>query len=637
MGEWTAERRAAAAERCRSRLEKHGHPMQGKKRSPEVKDKISKSLKNRFKDPKERERLSKQQIAVMKDPEVRARISRAARTTKKDPKYREKMSKLAKARMKNPEVREKMSESAKKTWEDPARRAEYSERTKLQLERDGHPMKGKKHRPESIKKMSESHKAMTPETRHKISKSQKKRFEDPKEREKSRVRATELMKDPAFYKRAVDGLHKARSAIKNTLPEKWVQYILGQLCVEYEIQHRIRLNDGKSFIVDVFVKPDIVIEVNGDYWHAGPGYESGIPGGKAAHVVRRSNAQRTANLRKKGYMVVEVWESDLKKHTAATIRRLADACGVKPPMSLVGRYYSDIADAAVKYEAGLRKERQQKQYAANRDKRLARNRERWRMDPVYREKHKAAAKALRPKTNAARRAKYADDLAYRVKVNERNKNAYQRASPEQVEKRTDTRRANYQKNRLQIRAKQNTKYADDEAFREQQKARSRQRSKTHKDEISRKNKERHNNMTPAEKAKWSTDRHEYYMKNRDQIRKQKKEKRQNPEFLARERAQHKAYREYNSEKIKSQKAEAYKKKKLQNTAAIVDELGGRCFKCGRESPDMLVGADMDAARADGHVHKRSTAWQYYVGKPAEAKKYLRLSCLDCKDWHGGMR
>lgn len=637
MGEWTAERRAAAAERCRQRLEKHGHPMQGKKRSPAVKDKISKSLRNRFKDPKERERLSKQQIEVMKDPEVRARISRTARTTKKDPKYREKMSKLAKERMKNPEVREKMSESAKKAW-DPARHAEYSERTRLQLERDGHPMKGKKHRPESIRKMSESHKAMTPETRRKISMSQKKRFEDPKEREKSSARATELMKDPARRKAAAATLLK-HNPRKNTVPERCVQYILERLGVDYET-HVTLYPDGKPVNADVFVEPNIVIEVDGDYWHARPGkFESGMRNRRSAHDVRMDNARQRSALARKGYRVIQIWASDVRDRTEFNVKRLAAACGVQTLEALMGRDYHWIASNVREYLDGLQKKRAKKWRKASSDRRNAHNRWRYETNHLgYRDRLNAANRA-RPKEqiNAARRKKYQNDPEYRAQVNERNNSRYHNATSEEVEQRRADRRVEYQKNKPQIRAKQNTKYADDEAFRERQKARSRQRSKTHKDEISRKNKERHSSMTPDEKAKWSADRREYYVKNKDQIREQKKERRKNPEFLARERAQHKAYRENNSEKIKSHKAEVYKKKKLQNTATIVDELGGRCFKCGRESPDMLVGADMDAARADGHVHKRSTAWQYYVEKPAEAKKYLRLSCPNCKDWHGGMR
>ena len=556
---------------------------------------------------------------------------------KQTPEFRARMSRSQKERMKDPAVRARMRESGKKAWEDPARHAEYAERTKLQLQTDGHPMKGKKHSAESKKKMSEAHKNMSPETKRRISRSQKKRFEDPKERGKSRKRQTERMRDPRVRESALDGLRKARSAVKDTLPEKCVQYILGELLdVDYKTQYKADRGNGRYYAIDAFVEPNIAIEVDGAFWHSAPGFESGIRGGRSSSEVRKINERRDRNLRELGYKVVHVSDLDLKNNMSGIIEILAEVCDARLPVE-ADVYYGDVARKAVEYEANLRKERQQKRSVATRDRRNARNRERWRTDPEYQAKHKAAAKAYQPKANAARRAKYASDPAYRIKISEQRKDAYNNAPPEQVAKRTVARRANYQENRSQIRAKQNAKYANDEAFRERQKARSALRSKTHKDEISRKNKERHGNMTPEEKAEWSANRHEYYMNNRTQIREQRKEKRKNLEFLAREKAQHKAYRENNSEKIKSRKSEAYKKQKLQNAAAIVAELDARCFKCGRKSPDMLVGADMEAARADGHVHKRGSAWKYYVNHPDEARKYLRLACPDCKDWHGGAK
>lgn len=632
---FTDQQRKEYAERMKARIARDGHHLQGKTRSAEVKAKVSRSLKKRFADPKERERLSRQQKDVWKDPEKRARMIENSNAAKRKPEFRAQMSRSQKERMKDPAVRARMRESGKKAWEDPARHAEYAERTKLQLEMDGHPMKGKKHSEESKKKMSEVHKNMSSETRRRISRSQKKRFEDPKEREKSRIRQTERMRDPRVRESALDGLRKARSAMKDTLPEKCVQYILGELLgVDYEIQYKADRGNGKYYAIDAFVEPNIAIEVDGAFWHSAPGFESGIRGGRSSSEVRVGNERRDQNLRELGYRVIHVSELDLKNDMSRIIKILAEVCDARLPVE-ADVYYADVARKAAEYEASLRKERWQKRSVATRDRRNARNRERWATnDRGYRDRQKAHARARRPQTNTYLRDKRANDPAWRDEQNKKAKARRDSATPERKAEIKTGRSEYYRQNREQIRTKQNANYASNEAFRERQKERSRLRSKTHKDEISRKNKERLRNETPEKRAARLAKGRKRHAEKKDEVNRKRRAQYRDPEYRARESAKQKEYRERDPAKTKRQRKESYDRQKARVDAAIIGHLGGHCFKCGAES-NLLVGTNLDACRADGHKPLRNLARRHYAENPDEARKYLRLACPDCKDWRGG--
>ena len=631
---FTDQQRKEYAERMKARIARDGHHLQGKTRSAEVKAKVSQSLKKRFADPKERERLSKQQKDVWKDPEKRARMIENSKAARQTPEFRARMSMSQKKRMEDPAVRARMRESGKKAWEDPARHAEYAERTKLQLQTDGHPMKGKKHSEESKKKMSKAHKNMSPETKRRISRSQKKRFEDPKEREKSRKRQTERMRDPRVRESALDGIRKARSAKKDTLPEKCVQYILGELLgMDYKPQYEVDTGNGKYY-VDAFVEPNIAIEVDGVFWHSAPGFESGIRGGRSSSEVREGDERRDQNLRELGYRVIHVRDRDIKNNVSGIIKILAEACDARLPVE-ADVYYNDVARKAVEYEASLRKERQQKRSVATRDRRNARNRKRWATnDRGYRERQKAHARARRPQTNAYLRNKRANDPVWRDEQNTKAKARRNSATPERKAEIKTGRSEYYRQNKEQIRTKQNAKYANNEAFRERQKERSRLRSKTHKDEISHKNRERLRNETSEKRAARLARNKKRYAEKKDEVNRRRRAQYRDPEHRAREMTKQKEYRERDPAKTKRQRKARYDRQKARVDAAIVVQLGGHCFKCGSES-NLLVGTNLDACRADGHKPMRNLARRHYAENPDEARKYLRLACSNCKDWRGG--
>jgi len=96
---------------------------------------------------------------------------------------------------------------------------------------------------------------------------------------------------------------------KNTSIELMVADALTILNIEYEPQYRI----GR-FTVDFFVPAlSLVIEVQGDYWHANPKLYDGKPLNKSQLRTRERDKRKRAYFAvHPEYRLVELWESDIR-------------------------------------------------------------------------------------------------------------------------------------------------------------------------------------------------------------------------------------------------------------------------------------------------------------------------------------
>jgi very-short-patch-repair endonuclease len=102
------------------------------------------------------------------------------------------------------------------------------------------------------------------------------------------------------------GLRKAKF---NSKPEKRVKEMLLELDVNFKQQFRI---DSKSFD---FYLPDqnILIEVDGDYWHANPAkYNKNELDVRQSFIVNNDILKNNLS-KNKGYKLVRIWESDIEK------------------------------------------------------------------------------------------------------------------------------------------------------------------------------------------------------------------------------------------------------------------------------------------------------------------------------------
>lgn len=110
---------------------------------------------------------------------------------------------------------------------------------------------------------------------------------------------------------------------KDTKPERMMQIALSLNGIKFE-KHK-SINDWHGFYhqVDLFIEPNICVEVDGDYWHANPDKykaEDRINKNMRASDVWARDIRITHKLNLLGYNVIRIWEFDIKKnaHDCAT-------------------------------------------------------------------------------------------------------------------------------------------------------------------------------------------------------------------------------------------------------------------------------------------------------------------------------
>lgn len=202
-----------------------------------------------------------------------------------------KISESTKKAMSNLEVRKKLSEARKgKTpWNKGRTASEKSRRMmsasqRKRFEKESSGMKGKKHTIDSRRKMVESHKNISEETRIRMSTSQKQYFE----------------KFPEAKMRIKKRRAKQIFPLKDSKPEIKIQNFLQKLDIIF-LKHKYIKEIEHSYQCDIFIPSmNLIIECDGNYWHKYP-------------TGREIDNIRTKELIEKGFKVLRVWESDIKK------------------------------------------------------------------------------------------------------------------------------------------------------------------------------------------------------------------------------------------------------------------------------------------------------------------------------------
>ncbi len=243
-----------------------GHPT-----TEETRRKISERLKGKSLSEETRRKMSEARKGREGHPhtkETKRKMSEALKGIKRHPhteEARKKMSEAAKKRLENPEERRRLSDAAKK---NPPR---Y--------------WLGKLRSEESKRKISEGNKGKTrsEEARRKISIASKnywEKFSLEERREKTK---------------------KAVLASQETNPsslELTIQKLLKSLKIEFEPQKSIG-----PYVVDIYIpSKNLILECDGNYWHHLPGREN-------------HDRKRDIWFRKKGYSILRLWESEIKKIT----------------------------------------------------------------------------------------------------------------------------------------------------------------------------------------------------------------------------------------------------------------------------------------------------------------------------------
>ena len=94
---------------------------------------------------------------------------------------------------------------------------------------------------------------------------------------------------------------------RETSIEKKLAQMLDELKVKY-IRHK---NIGRLTIPDFFVEPSTCIYADGDYWHNRP-------------EVKERDIRINKELKRKGYIILRFWETDINNNTKQIIREIKE-------------------------------------------------------------------------------------------------------------------------------------------------------------------------------------------------------------------------------------------------------------------------------------------------------------------------
>jgi hypothetical protein len=99
-----------------------------------------------------------------------------------------------------------------------------------------------------------------------------------------------------------------------------------------KIEKKIAKRNGYYWLFDIFIQPDLLVEMNGDYWHGNPRIYKDtdliLKGSSKEQTVKDKRYQDTLKYqaaKEAGYRVLVIWEYDWKTNKENEIRRILDA------------------------------------------------------------------------------------------------------------------------------------------------------------------------------------------------------------------------------------------------------------------------------------------------------------------------
>lgn len=118
---------------------------------------------------------------------------------------------------------------------------------------------------------------------------------------------------------------------KCTYPELVFESILKRLNIEFTTFVKVYYDSKHYYEIDFVVK-NIAFEIQGDYWHCNPQVFSDKT--KWTNVQRKMiqrDKEKKMFLESKGFVVVYIWENDLKKDIDFCIKTVLEYCSLKNP------------------------------------------------------------------------------------------------------------------------------------------------------------------------------------------------------------------------------------------------------------------------------------------------------------------
>jgi len=267
----------------------------------------------------------KREMAFKKgDEEHKRRVAENNRKRAQQPGYKEQVNAKISATRNTPEGKLRASQAQKKAYSDPERRALQSQITKQSY--IDHP----ELRDVRAKHLSESER--TPQSRKKLSESQKQRLADPNARQtlstslkrayeehpELRERRSELQKEVMARQSSVERNRQQMRRLWDETPDKlrprhrWksgnmtdIEKVVWSIVEPYGFEFEPRFyRVGNAFLLPDFVCGNLVIEVQGEHWHT---------------LEETAKRERLLNLL--GMKVLFVWGEELKKRTLSATKK----------------------------------------------------------------------------------------------------------------------------------------------------------------------------------------------------------------------------------------------------------------------------------------------------------------------------
>ncbi|GEM_PF-1113253 len=350
-GVFSDENRKKHSDFMKNYYQTHKHPMSGKKQSKESIEKMKENRKKTLLDPEVRKRMGeshKGQVAwnrgISPSEETRKKMSEAKKgkmVGEKNPFYgkthseefKRKMGEIHKGKKPSEETRKKMSESYRKNWSNSEARQKRAEAQRKVMASPEHRQKmsraSKKKwanpqyrkniidimsTPEFRKRQSEVHKGF-----HSSPKTEFKKGSKLSEVHKGKIK--EVWNRPEYQKIAKERRAKQVFPFKDSKPEIKIQNFLKQLNIEFFTHKYMPIEH--AYQCDIFIPSlNLVIECDGEAYHFNPlnpkayiVFKKAISGriGRTAEQKRKLDEDRTKELIEKGFKVLRLWESDIKK------------------------------------------------------------------------------------------------------------------------------------------------------------------------------------------------------------------------------------------------------------------------------------------------------------------------------------
>jgi DNA mismatch endonuclease Vsr len=300
----------------------------GKKASAETRRKLSLAHRGKKRSEETKRKLRGRKLS----DETKRKLSLANKGKKLSDETKRKMSVARKGK--------KFSEEAKRNMSVARKGIKFSKehRRNMSIVR-----KGKKPSAETIKKRADANrgKKRSEETKRKLGLANKgkKRSEETK-----RKISVSVKKNPVRYWKGKERSEETKRKLavarlnqvlpnKDTKPEKYLQKLLDEFGIRYRKHEAIY---GQP---DIFIKPNICVFVDGDYWHANPNphvekngrKQSGfkpddhIIGNKFAKDVWAKDERITRTLEERGYTVLRFYVSKMEKNPKKCLEKIFNA------------------------------------------------------------------------------------------------------------------------------------------------------------------------------------------------------------------------------------------------------------------------------------------------------------------------